>query len=197
MQAIFEGLMGSALIGITLCILCIFPFNLLSLLAISFIITTIIIYPIIFSFLNNGVINAEEMNNAYNDMINNSDQFYDAQKEAIEDYKNTQTDLQQQQTDFAIQKIEQEKDKTLKDYTKEQKGAYVDYQKASNQYGVNAEQMASQGLAGSGFSESSQVSMFNTYQNRVSTAREVYNQAILNYNNSKMRLDQFLLLNQE
>lgn len=48
MQAIFEGLMGSALIGITLCILCIFPFNLLSLLAISFIITTIIIYPIIF-----------------------------------------------------------------------------------------------------------------------------------------------------
>lgn len=125
-----------------------------------------------------------QMNNAYNDMINNSDQFYDDQKAAIEDYKNTQTDLQNQQTEFAIQKIEQEKDKTLKDYTKEQKGAYVDYQKATNQYGVNAEQMASQGLMGSGFSESSQVSMFNTYQNRVSTAREVYNQAVLNYNNS-------------
>jgi hypothetical protein len=125
-----------------------------------------------------------QMGNAYNDMINNSDQFYDDQKNAIEDYKNTQTQLQQQQTDFAIQKIEQEKDKTLKDYTKEQKGAYVDYQKASNQYGANAEQMATQGLMGSGFSESSQVSMFNTYQNRVSTAREVYNQAILNYNNS-------------
>ena len=125
-----------------------------------------------------------QMNNAYNDMINNSDQFYDDQKQMLEDYKNTQTDLQNQQTDFAIQKIEQEKDKTLKDYTKEQKGAYADYQKASNKYGVNAEQMASQGLAGSGFSESSQVSMFNTYQNRVSTAREVYNQALLNYNNS-------------
>ena len=125
-----------------------------------------------------------QMGNAYNEMINNSDQFYDDQKQAIEDYKNTQTDLQNQQTEFAIQKIEQEKDKTLKDYTKEQKGAYVDYQKASNQYGANAEQMAAQGLAGSGYSESSQVSMFNTYQNRVSTAREVYNQAILNYNNS-------------
>lgn len=125
-----------------------------------------------------------QMGNAYNEMINNSDQFYDEQKQAIEDYKHTQTDIQNQQTEFNIQKIEQEKDKTLKDYTKEQKGAYVDYQKASNQYGVNAEQMASQGLAGSGFSESSQVSMFNTYQNRVSTAREVYNQAILSYNNS-------------
>jgi hypothetical protein len=125
-----------------------------------------------------------QMGNAYNDMINNSDQFYDDQKNAIEDYKNQQTELQNQQTEFAIQKIEQEKDKTLKDYTKEQKGAYVDYQKATNQYGANAEQMASQGLVGSGFSESSQVSMFNTYQNRVSTAREVYNQAVLNYNNS-------------
>lgn len=125
-----------------------------------------------------------QMGNAYNEMINNSDQFYEDQKQAVEDYKNQQTELQNQQTEFAIQKIEQEKDKTLKDYTKEQKGAYVDYQKATNQYGVNAEQMASQGLAGSGFSESSQVSMYNTYQNRVSTAREVYNQAILNYNNS-------------
>ncbi len=125
-----------------------------------------------------------QMGNAYNDMINNSEQFYQDQIDAVNDYRDQQQQLQNEQTEFAIQKIEQEKDKTLKDYTKEQKGAYVDYQKATNQYGVNAEQMASQGLAGSGFSESSQVSMFNTYQNRVSTAREVYNQAVLNYNNS-------------
>jgi hypothetical protein len=44
--------------------------------------------------------------------------------------------------------------------------------------------MAASGLAGTGFSESSQVSMYNTYQNRVATAREVYNQAVLNYNNA-------------
>ena len=125
-----------------------------------------------------------QLGNAYNDMINNSDQFYQDQIDAVNDYKDQQQQLQNEQTEFAIQKIEQEKDKTLKDYTKEQKGAYVDYQKATNKYGANAEQLASQGLAGSGFSESSQVSMFNTYQNRVSTAREVYNQAILNYNNS-------------
>lgn len=122
-----------------------------------------------------------QMGNAYNEMINNSDQFYDEQKQAIEDYKNTQTDIQNQQTEFNIQKIEQEKDKTLKDYTKEQQGAYVDWQKQSKS---NAQNMANGGMAGTGFSESSQVSMFNTYQNRVSTAREVYNQAILSYNNS-------------
>jgi hypothetical protein len=44
--------------------------------------------------------------------------------------------------------------------------------------------MAQNGLANTGFSESSQVSMYNTYQNRVATARESYNVAVLNYNNS-------------
>jgi DNA polymerase III alpha subunit (gram-positive type) len=39
-------------------------------------------------------------------------------------------------------------------------------------------------MAGTGFSESSQVSMYNTYQNRVVTARESYNQAVMNYNNA-------------
>ena len=125
-----------------------------------------------------------QINNAYNQMINSSDQFYQAQQDAINDYKNTQTELQQQQTDFTIQQIEQQKGQANKDYLKEQKGAYVDWQKQSNQYGANAEQMAMQGLTSTGYSESSQVSMYNTYQNRVSTARETYNLAIQNFDNS-------------
>lgn len=125
-----------------------------------------------------------QMNNAYGEIINNSDQFYQSQIDAVNDYKNTQSQIQQEQTDFAIEQINQQKDQATKDYTKEQKGSYVDYQKATNEYGVNAEVMAAQGLSSSGVSESSKVSMYNTYQNRVSTARESYNQAILNYNNS-------------
>lgn len=125
-----------------------------------------------------------QMNNAYNQMIGASDQFYTDQKNLVNDYKDTQTQLQQQQTDFTIQQIEQQKAQANKDYTKEQKGAYVDWQKQSNQYGANAEQMAMQGLTNTGFSESSQVSMYNTYQNRVSTARETYNLAIQNFDNS-------------
>ena len=39
-------------------------------------------------------------------------------------------------------------------------------------------------MQNTGYSESSQVSMYNTYQNRVATARESYNIAIQNYNNS-------------
>ncbi|UKI57826.1 MAG: hypothetical protein L6V81_11235 [Clostridium sp.] len=56
--------------------------------------------------------------------------------------------------------------------------------KESNRYGANAEKEASSGLRNTGYSESSQVSMYNQYQNRVSTAREVYINATKNYDRS-------------
>ncbi len=122
-------------------------------------------------------------NNMYNSMINNSDKFYNDQIQASKDYAQKQQEIQQANTDFAIEKIEQQKQQAEKDYTKEQKGAYTDYQKQINDYGVNAEQMAVQGLSNSGYSESSKVSMYNTYQNRVATARDSFNRSILNYDN--------------
>lgn len=125
-----------------------------------------------------------DVENTYGGMINESDKFYENQIQISKDWAETQKQNQQEQTDFAIEQIEQQKDKAQKDYTKEQSGAYVDWQKQSNQYGANAEQMAASGLQNTGYSESSQVSMYNTYQNRVSTARESFNNAILNYNNS-------------
>ena len=125
-----------------------------------------------------------EVDVTYGNMINQADKYYDKQIQASKDWADRQTELQKEQTDFAIEKIEQQKDQAKKDYTKEQSGAYVDWQKQSNQYGANAEQMAANGLTNTGFSESSQVSMYNTYQNRVATARESYNLAVLNYDNA-------------
>lgn len=125
----------------------------------------------------------DNANNTYNTMINNSDKYYQDQIQASKDYATKQQEIQQANTDFAIEKIEQQKEQTEKDYTKEQKGAYADYQKQTNDYGVNAEQMASSGLSNSGYSESSKVSMYNTYQNRVAIARDSFDRSILNYNN--------------
>ena len=125
-----------------------------------------------------------ELEQTYAGMIGQSDQYYQAQIDASKQWADQQSALQQQNTDFTIEQIEQQKDQAQKDYTKEQSGAYVDWQKQSNQYGANAEQIASAGLAGTGYSESSQVSMYNTYQNRVATAKDSYNRAVLNYNNS-------------
>jgi hypothetical protein len=125
-----------------------------------------------------------DVENTYDGMIGETDKYYQDQINASKEWAETQQKLQQDNTDFAIEQIEQQKEQANKDYTKEQAGAYVDWQKQSNAYGVNAEQMAQNGLANTGFSESSQVSMYNTYQNRVATARESYNVAVLNYNNS-------------
>ena len=125
-----------------------------------------------------------ENNNTYDNMINQSDKYYQDQINAVKDYGKQQQEIQQANTDFAIEQINQQKDQAAKDYKKEQSGAYVDWQKQSNQYGANAEQQAAQGLNNTGYSESSQVSMYNTYQNRVATARESFNKAILNYDNA-------------
>ena len=121
---------------------------------------------------------------SYDSRISGTDTYFDNQINTVKDYEQRQTDIQNEQTDFAIEQINQQKDQAKKDYTKEQSGAYTDWQKQSNQYGVNAEQRAASGLTNSGYSESSQVSMYNTYQNRVATARESYNRAVLNYDNA-------------
>lgn len=125
-----------------------------------------------------------EMTNEYNQMINSSDKFYNEQIQASKDYAKQQQDLQNQKMQQAIDVINQNKDKTQKDYIKEQKGAYADYQKQIDPYSVNAENLASNGLSNSGYSETSKVSMYNTYQNRIATARESLNTAILNYDNA-------------
>lgn len=130
---------------------------------------------------NNAIADLET---TYESMIGKTDKFYQDQIDATNQYAETQKELQSQQTQHTIDQINQQKDKAHKDYIKEQSGAYVDWQKQSNQYGANAEKMASAGLQNTGFSESSQVSMYNTYQNRVATAREVFASAVLNYDNA-------------
>ena len=126
----------------------------------------------------------EESNKMYDDIISSSTKGYDDLIQESKDWVETQKDLQNEKTDFAIDEINQQKDQTRKDYLKEQSGAYVDWQKQSNQYGANAEKMAATGLTNTGYSESSQVSMYNTYQNRVTAARESYNRAVQNYDNA-------------
>lgn len=121
--------------------------------------------------------------NMYNDMVNNSDKYYQDQINATKDYAKEQKEAQQQQTDFTIDKINQEKEQTRKNYVKEQKGAYSDWQKQSNNYSANAENLATNGLSNSGYAQSMQVSMWNTYQNRKASAMESYNKAALNYDN--------------
>ena len=124
-----------------------------------------------------------DVKNTYDGMIEQAGGFYDEQIQASKDWANQQQEIQQAQTDFTIQQIEQQKEQAQKDYMKQQSGAYVDYQKQTGQYGANAEQMAAAGLSNTGYSESSKVAMYNTYQNINAAAREAVNKATMNYNN--------------
>lgn len=125
-----------------------------------------------------------EVDVTYGNMISGSQKFYDKQIASVEQYGKEQTKNQQAQSDLAIQKIEQTKEQAHKDYIKEQTGAYGDYLRQINPYGVEAEKMADAGLANSGYSEASRTNAYIAYQNRVATAREVYSRAVLNYDNS-------------
>lgn len=126
----------------------------------------------------------QQSNSTYDSLINQSSKYYDNLIQQSKDAAAKQTELQNQQTEFAIQKIEQQKDKAEKDYTKEQKGAYQDYMKQTNAYGSNMQAAGQQGLGGSGWSETIQAGFYNTYQNRYAQARENYNTIVMNYDNN-------------
>jgi hypothetical protein len=121
--------------------------------------------------------------NQYNQMINDTDKFYQTQIDTAKQIADRQAQVQNASTEQQIKEINQQREKTERDYQKEQRGAYTDYQKQVNEYGVNAEVMASRGLSGTGYSESSQVSMYNAYQQRVATARQSLANSQQNYDN--------------
>ena len=124
-----------------------------------------------------------QSNQMYDNMINQSEKFYQDQINANNDYLQKQNELQQQRTDLAIEKIENDKAQIQKDYEREQRGAYQDYQETINPYGANAEAMASNGIAqNSGVSESARIASWSAYQNRYSTAKQTYEKAVVDYN---------------
>lgn len=122
-----------------------------------------------------------ESDKIYDDTIGGISTAYEDALKGVENYKQEQTAIQNEQTDLAIKEVEQKAAQTEKDYLREQKAAHTDYQKAVDPYGVNAEKMAASGLLNTGYAESSKVAMYNQHQVRMATARESFLQAKQNY----------------
>lgn len=100
------------------------------------------------------------MQTGYEDLdnLNNqTNQLYEEQMKKQENMINTSTQQ-------AIDEIERNKQKAEKEAEKVNKALYTDYQKQINPYGVNAENLAEQGLKGSGVAESVKTNYYNTYQ---------------------------------
>lgn len=96
----------------------------------------------------------EEIDN----LNNQASQMYDEQMKQQQNMINTSTQQ-------IVDEIERNKQKAEEQATKTNRALYTDYQKQVNPYGVNAENLTGQGLAGSGVAESARTNYYNTYQN--------------------------------
>lgn len=126
----------------------------------------------------------KENEQLYGQIKQDTDKYYTAQVDAAKQWADKQTEIQNQQNALTQEKLQHQKDKAQEGYQKEQQGAYIDWQKQSDRHGVQAEQAAAGGVQNSGFAESTLAGYYNTYQNRVATARQTYQDAVFAYDNA-------------
>lgn len=123
-------------------------------------------------------------NQTYDALIDERNQFTNQQQDLVNQWQQTQEQIANDNLNHQINLYNQQKEQAEKDYQNEAKASYIDYQKETDRYGVSREQMAQNGLSNSGYSESSKVNMYNTYQNRIASARQSKETAMLEFNNA-------------
>ena len=103
------------------------------------------------------------MANGYEDI----DRLVGNQNEMLNNALTQQQDITNQQTAMQIEELNRNKEQIDRDTNKTTSGLYTEYQKQVNPYGANAEAMARNGLANSGYAETSKVNLYNQYQKNV------------------------------
>lgn len=89
------------------------------------------------------------------------------QEQMLDNSLQQQRDIINKQTDLNVAELQRNKDEIDKDTNKTNRALYTEYQKASNPYGTNAENLASRGLGNSGYAETTQTNLYNTYQRNI------------------------------
>lgn len=126
----------------------------------------------------------DKYNKTYDNLINERNNFTNQQQQLVDQWENTQKDIANQNLQYQKDLIEQQRNKAEKEYQNEAKASYIDYQKEVDKYGVSRENVTANGLSNSGYAESSKVDMYNTYQNRLATARKSLEDAGIEFNNA-------------
>lgn len=123
-------------------------------------------------------------NETYDNLINERNNFTKEQQDMVDRWENTQKDVANKNLEYQKDLIEQQRNKAEKEYQNEAKASYIDYQKEVDKYGVSRENVTANGLSNSGYAESSKVDMYNTYQNRLATARKSLEDAGIEFDNA-------------
>lgn len=123
-------------------------------------------------------------NETYDNLINERKNFTKEQQDMVDRWENTQKDIANKNLEYQKDLIEQQRKKSEQAYQNEAKASYIDYQKEVDKYGVSRENVVNNGLSNSGYAESSKVDMYNTYQNRLGTARKSMQDAGIEFDNA-------------
>ena len=123
-------------------------------------------------------------NETYDNLINERNNFTKEQQDMIDRWETTQKDIANNNLQYQKDLIEQQRKKSEQAYQNEAKASYIDYQKEVDKYGVSRENVVNNGLSNSGYAESSKVDMYNTYQNRLGTARKSMEDAGIEFDNA-------------
>ena len=126
----------------------------------------------------------EQTNQQFDDLMNEREDLTNQQNDLINKWEQTQSSNLDQQLQFQKDLIEQQKQEAQKAYEQEAKSAYTDYRKETDAYGVSREQQVGAGMGNTGYSESSKVSMYNTYQNRLATSKQTMDKAYIEFDNA-------------
>lgn len=78
-----------------------------------------------------------------------------------------QNDIVNKQTQMQVDSLGRQKEDIDRETVQQNRALYQDYKKNSNPFGQQAENLAGQGLANSGYAETTQARMYNTYQNNI------------------------------
>lgn len=103
------------------------------------------------------------MDTGYEDI----DRLTTSQNEMLDNAMKQQQDIVNKQTELNVAELERNKQEVDKDADKTNKALYAEYRKTSNPYGSNAENLASYGLGNSGYAETTQTNLYNTYQKNI------------------------------
>lgn len=95
------------------------------------------------------------------------DNLMEEQNKNLEQQKQVQNEIIDKGITKQQNEVNRQKEEYEREANKTAKGLYVDYKKQSNPYGASSEILASQGLNKSGYAESTQTSLYNSYQKNV------------------------------
>lgn len=95
------------------------------------------------------------------------DRLVEQQRAGYDEAMRQQNDIVNKQTQMQVDSLGRQKEQIDREATQQNRAIYQDYKKNSNPFGQQAENLAGQGLGNSGYAETTQARMYNTYQNNI------------------------------